>query len=1550
MSRLNIRLLGPFEVALDGQRVVNFESDKVRALLAYLAVECARPHRREALAGLLWSEWPEQSARANLRRALANLRQVIEDHDASPPFLDITRQTVQWNTASDCRVDVTAFSKQIARYETDAEAIKPLEAAVSLYGGPFLEGFTVRDSLPFEEWALVMRERLGRQVSQALLWLARLHEQRGACESALPHAWRLVELEPLDEEAHFQLMRLLALSGQRGAALEQYETCRSALAAELGVEPSQHLQKLHEQIASGEWPPAIPTEEGLAVRAPVGLCPYRGLFAFQEEDAPFFFGRETFAERLIEAVQRRAVVAVIVGPSGVGKSSVMYAGLLPRLRELEGQRIAMLRPGSQPFYALAAALLPHLEPDMNEPERLVARRQLAGALRESEVPLSDVVQRVLEKHPGAQRLQLVIDQFEEVYTLCPLPAVRERFIDSMLAAAQADAGRRTPSFGLLLALRADFMGQALAHRPLADALQNGALMLGPMTRDEMRRAVEKPADLQGMALQPGLVERVLDDVGSEPGNLPLLEFALTLMWERHTGGWLTHAAYEAIGRVEGALTRYADEVYDRLSEEDRGRARRVFTQLVRPGEGTEDTRRLVTRDELDDADWALAQRLADERLVVTGLDVAGQQVAEVVHEALIRRWARLREWMDAARVFRMWQEGLRAAIRQWEESDRDEGALLRGAPLAAAEGWLAEREEDLGQAEADFIRASIRLRAEKEAAEAERQIREARLEQHARRVLQVLVGVFLVAAVTSGGLALRANRQRVRAEEAEQDARRQASVGLAGQAQLEIERHNPEIAVLLAMEALEEYPYTWQAEKALGHAIQQSRTKHILSGHLEGVGAAAWSPDGTRIATGSWDGTTKIWDACTGEELLTIASFPLEEWDMYLDWIYDVAWSPDSTRIITASGDFTKSGSLDNVARVWDAATGEELLVLAGHEDALSSAMWSPDGTRILTSSWDGTARVWDSETGAELLVLTTYGFGVFTTWGYEYGMGRATWSPDGNRIVTANGNGTAQVWDATTGEELVILSGDPAGLYGVAWSPNGEHIATGGFSGEVGLWNANTGEKILAITGHSDAVSDIAWSPDGTYIVTASYDHTAKIWDADTGQEIVTLSGHDNHVYGVAWSPDGTQIVTGSTDYTARVWDVIGEVERLTLPIRDVYCTAMAPDGARVASCHGTITRVWDVNTSAILLTLRYPEGEMRSVAWSPDGTQIATASDEVITIWDTSTGAELRTLLGHTAPIGKWIAWSPSGDRLATSSLDGIVKVWDARTWQEIYTFPDYEGPESLWKALSLFWSPSGERICGVSIRDGKATIWDVTTGESLTLDMGGYMNNAAWSPDGKHVVTVGAPGVQLWDATTGESQPILFDQSWSNYAMWSQDGMRIVTASDDGIGRVWDVATGEVMLSLYSQESSSGLWKAVYSPNESFIATANFDGTAAVWDAKTGATRFVLYGHLYYIWRLEWSPDGTHILTASSGDHTARVWRVWQTRQEMIDHARECCVLRQLTPEERELYGLPSVKGQPSGQESSRNPVSPYAVSFAASGLASVGLAAAGRRIRR
>ncbi|MCA9220143.1 MAG: DUF1549 domain-containing protein, partial [Planctomycetales bacterium] len=639
-----------------------------------------------------------------------------------------------------------------------------LAAAVELYAGDFLDDLVLYDCEEWSAWARDRREDYRRQALGALQRLAQAHLDQGNAGVAERYARRQIELDHLDERAYQQLFLALARGGQRTTALGEYEALRRLLKNELSAPPSQVTDEIIAQIRTGALDgdtitakTAVDDREKSAAAAEAEIAlsagpvpssasgasnPYRGLFTFREEDAADFFGREEFIDQLITAVYQRPLAAV-VGPSGSGKSSVIHAGLIPVLRQEHGWIIATFRPGRRPYHALAGALMPLFEAEQSETDRLLAVGRLADGLEQVPLPLMEVLERIRERQNGdppqgsPARFLLVIDQFEELYTLGAEAAFRERFLDTLLKAVFDQQHRPSPSFTLVFALRADFLGQMLAYRPLADALTDGDAKLGPMRRAEMTRAIVNPAHLRGVAFEPGLVARILDDVHEEPGGLPLLQFALDMLWMEQEENQLSHRAYERIGRVHGALARHAETVYADLNERDQPLARRIFVQVVRPGLSTEDTRRLATRSEIGDEAWSLVQRLADSRLLVTNRDDAGQETVEVVHEALIRGWQRLQDWLRTDREFRLWQERLRGAMAQWGASQYDNGALLRGRPLSEAEGWLVDREADLSTTESEYIQASIDYRDERRAEAARIQEEQRQRELAAARSLTI---------------------------------------------------------------------------------------------------------------------------------------------------------------------------------------------------------------------------------------------------------------------------------------------------------------------------------------------------------------------------------------------------------------------------------------------------------------------------------------------------------------------------------------------------------------------------------------------------------------------------------------------------------------------------------------------------------------------------------------------------------------------------------------------------------------------------------------------
>jgi hypothetical protein len=479
------------------------------------------------------------------------------------------------------------------------------------------------------------------------------------------------------------------------------------------------------QIIINNHPP--PLAEPAAVAGAIGTCPYPGLAYFGPNDADRFFGRDEAIGKLVAAVGRRSLTA-LVGASGSGKSSVVLAGLAPRLHHGGGWLFSYFRignePDREPFLALARALVPFYVTSDDETERLINTKKLAEKLKSGELTLRDVFAACRSQNK-ASRILLIADQFEEAFTLVRDDATRNHFIDVLLDGFTDPAGG-TPDICLVMTLRADFYGRVVQHRRLTDALQGHVENLGPMNRQELQVAIVRPAENVQVSFEPGLVETLLDDVESKPGSLPLLQFALREMWGLQENRKITREIYDTIGGVQGALARRAETIFAELTANGTNTLmerdfQRLFSRLVAPGEGQEDTRRVAERQELGDEVWSLAQHLAGEanRLVVTNASERSHETAEVVHEALIRNWPRLAGWINRDRAFLSWLRQIKSNVELWSADQNDEGPLLRGGMLAQGDEWFAKRQEDFSPAERDYIKASLEMRRREEREKAE---------------------------------------------------------------------------------------------------------------------------------------------------------------------------------------------------------------------------------------------------------------------------------------------------------------------------------------------------------------------------------------------------------------------------------------------------------------------------------------------------------------------------------------------------------------------------------------------------------------------------------------------------------------------------------------------------------------------------------------------------------------------------------------------------------------------------------------------------------------
>ena len=1173
----------------------------------------------------------------------------------------------------------------------------------------------------------------------------------------------------------------------------------------------------------------------IQVTGPPPPCPYRGLSAFQEADTPYFFGREAFTRRLVEVVQQQALAAVL-GPSGCGKSSVVFAGLLPRLRRQANWTIAAFRPGSDPLHSLAAVLLPILEPDLSETGRLVESRKLAQSLSGGELLLDDVVSRILQKNGNAGRILLVADQFEELYTLCAQPEARDNFLDVLLDIIELQPFQKNPNFTFVLTLRADFLEQALAYRPLADVIQDATLMLGPMDSEELTRAIEEPAEKQGVAFEVGLVERILDDVGEEAGNLPLLEFALTTFWEQQKNRELSHNSYDEIGRVAGSLTRHADHSFNALKPVEQEAVRRILIQLVKPGEGTEDTRRIARKDELDEDDWALVQRLADARLVITGLNSEGFETVEVVHEALIRNWQHLREWMAADRIFRVWQERLRAAVIQWQAAGEDQGALLRGIPLAEAEGRLDERAQHLSQIEQQFIRASIAARERKnDERERERQARERLRQRIAGGAIAGLI-IALSLALLAGVQWQRAARDRQAALEAQAIAaaeRDQAQLALSRQLAALTVTHLEEqldLALLLSVEATH-IADTGEARSVLRTALTSN--PHLLMylwGHTDRVNSVVFSPDGRTLASSSNDDTIRLWDVATGQP----QGSPLTG---HTGNILAVAFSPD--------GETLASAGADKTIIMWDVAGGQPRgLPLTGHTSSVSSIMFSPDG-QTLASTGDKTVMLWD---------LTRNPPRGTTLTGHMEAVRSVAFSPDGHTLASGSNDETIILWDVATGELLgPPLTGHEAWVRSLAFSPDSHTLASSGEDGVIILWNiAGTPSVIHTLHGHTSSIRSVNFSPiirestDSYILASGSTDGAIILWDARSGQPLDSpLTGHTDWVRSVAFSPDGQTLASASHDMSIILWDLSDQVfdafalgSPLTRHTESIRSIAFSPDGQILASGSEDETVIlWDVATSVPLgQPLTGHTGSVRSVTFSPNGRTLATGGDDgTIILWDVSNGVSVgQSLNGHTDSVLS-VAFSPDGQTLASGSNDGTIVLWDLAKGAPLG--PALTGHEG--GVRSVAFSPDGQTLASAG-DDKRIILWNVSNGARLDSILNGHDDvvfSLVFSPDGQTLASSSwDKTIILWDVESGEPLAQLLDAHTESVqsVAFSPDGQTLASGSWDETIILWD-KDGKEPLGPPIRGHTGSVRAVAFSADGQTLASAGDDGAVLLWDVS-------------------------------------------------------------------------------------------------------------------
>jgi WD40 repeat protein/serine/threonine protein kinase len=1137
------------------------------------------------------------------------------------------------------------------------------------------------------------------------------------------------------------------------------------------------------------------------------LNPYAGLSAFQEHDADRFFGRDALVAQLSRRCAELPLLALI-GASGAGKSSLVRAGLIPALkRGGEAWEAFVIRPGPHPLTSLADLLLQHAWQRSNQ-----SADATASSCDDSLLSTSDRAALVekLRLEPGLlgvalraragrrlERILLFVDQFEEVFTLT---AEDER--TAFLACLAGAADDPSSPLRIVISIRQDFLDRlAASDASLAELTSRGTVLVGPLDRQSLERALVAPAEARSYRVESNeLVAEMVSSLGSAAAALPLLQFTAQKLWDGRdrTRHLLTDACYRSFGGVSGALASHADSVLASLSPDERLKARGVFLRLVTP----ERTRSIIPRRELDEligAQGTTKGRVLDHLIDARLLTVEGsgnvECTIEIVHESLISCWPLLTRWLDEAQDNAHLRARLRAVALEWDGRGKPEGLLWRGEAADEARrfrGRLAQQggTVTLNAREACYLEAVVALDA--------RERRRRRLLVGAGfAVLSLVVLVISTLAVRANHAAAHAEAQRAWAERSATSARNATRMAAARELVAD------PTTVLALLRELEPpmLPRGWDSLARL--ALDAGVARMVLR-HPDSVSSAAFSPDGTRIVTASADKTVWVWNADGSGPPLVLRG--------HEDRVSSAAWSPDGRRIATASWDKT--------ARVWNADGSGEPLVLRGHADQVYSAAWSPDGNHIVTASFDKTARVWNVDGSGQPLVLR----------GHEDAIRSAAFCPDGRRIVTASSDKTARVWNAAGSGEPLVLRGHEDQVYSAAWSPDGNRIVTASFDKTARVWNGAGSGPPLLLRGHEDQVWSAAWSPDSTRIVTASFDKTARVWKANGSGQPIILRGHEDGIYSAAWSPDGQHVLTASEDKTARVWNAERSGQTLVLRGHEQAVTSAAwrRDRTRIVTAsYDKTARIWNADGSGHPLVLRGHNATVLYAEWSPDGTRIVTASwDKTARIW--SAGADpLFVLHGHEASV-QWAAWSPDGTRIVTASVDKTARVWNADGSGQPLVIRGHED-----QVYSAAWSPDGTRIVTAS-RDNTARVWNADgSGEPIVLR--GRETSiwaAAWSPDGTRIVTASRDNTaRVWNAD-GSGEPLILrgHAHWVNSAVFSPEGRRIATASQDKTVRIWNADGSGQPLILRGATASYNI--AAWSPDGTRIAAPSDDGTVWVW----------------------------------------------------------------------------------------------------------------------
>ncbi|MEG3923803.1 nSTAND1 domain-containing NTPase [Microcoleus sp. T3_D1] len=1087
-------------------------------------------------------------------------------------------------------------------------------------------------------------------------------------------------------------------------------------------------------------------------------CPFPGLSSFAEEQYhKFFFGRDELIRDLQKELAKDNFLAVI-GTSGSGKSSVVLAGLIPKLKEQEPSlQSVRITPSNEPLKQL------------------------------------EILLKVSEQHSI-----LVVDQFEELFTLCEDKANRQEFIDKLFHLAE----RRK----VVITMRADFLGECTFYPPLRKRIETRQKLVGPMEPAELITAMKMQADRGGLRFEAGLSHAILNDVQGEPGAMPLLQYALQELWKRRRGRWLCDEEYQAIGKVHQAIAKTADDFYNSLPAKKQEQIQNIFLRLTRldknaiQGEKRRDTRQRVELEDLVSSASNLAetkklvQQLAGEgvRLVVTSRnETTGKEEVEVAHEALIRYWPTLQEWLSQNRSDLQLRENINQAAEDWhqhrEQPDQNSYLIHQGGRLEDAQVLLKQPKfVHLNQEESEYVLACLELRD---------RIRRQEKQRRHRLLFAAVSSAFVFAgfAIFAGYQWRQAEVERIQALSASSEAKLatdqlKALIGslqagkevkhlwiskatLINEVMGRLHKVTSEVRELNRLEAYERSvtDVSFSPDGLLLASTGVDGTVRLSDLHgkelikfgvsKERVRNIYFSPDGRLLATGGEDGTTKLWD---------LKGNLMREFPKQKEGVFNITFSPNGQTIATGFG--------NGMVRLWS-LEGKLLKEFPAHNTSKDKKVWgisfSPDGKTLATGSGDRTAKLWDLN-GKLLSEFKGHKDTVFSV----------SFSPDGQKLATASMDSTVKLWDLK-GKELRELSGHKDWVFSVSFSPDGQNLATGSKDGVVRFWDLN-GKLLKEFKGHLDAVRSVIFSPNGKLLASAGYDNTVRLWDLQDRQQLTDFKGHKGTVWSVSVSPDGDILATAGADGTVRLWDYLSREQLGEFKGHKgiIWKVSFSPNGKLLATSgeDGT-ARLWSLFGKQ-RRELKGHKGPVLGLNFSPDGKFLATSGkDGTARLWDLS-GKQLRELKGHEGAVLS-VSFSPNGKLLATAGADGIVRLWDL-SGQKVREFPAHRD----W-INSVIWSNDGQKLATAS-SDRTIRLWDLS-GNQLKELKGhiGAVQKLRWSNDGKLLASAGSDSTaRLWDVAGQEVAVFKGHKGEVKSVGFSLDGKLLATTGEDGTVKLWRV----------------------------------------------------------------------------------------------------------------------------------------------------------------